>query len=459
MSNKTVLLAFAFLLMSCNSNSQQQVKIISDNGSLKKTIITSTLMESIPYYYNDSLNSIIQFILQKDKATELDLKHPILLFRADKSQKAFVILPGETYSIISNKGKIEFRSQSKDTDVTRISNFFSTLQDKTGEVRYTPFSGIKKKEFKTAEELKNYLVNLTKLRNEFANSEIEFLKKSIYVDYILKNLTWLNYNNYYELNPQYGNLNGTKNELIDSINRHPENLGIFFFRICAINSFYYLKGNWDFNEMDYDLIKKHYSGEVQAFLLAHLLRVFIDKNNSVAFNSLLNRYIQDVPNSNYLKLIDTSFFKELPQVAINENIVADINGEEISLDKILKLNQGKIVLIDLWASWCLPCIEEFEKSAKLKNLYLGRAFKIIYVSMDKDKNAWINFFKKNQMFMNGQNSYWLMANFGSSLAKQYNIITIPRYMLIGKDGKIISADAPRPSDPQLKKIIDMHLKK
>ncbi|RDB05083.1 hypothetical protein DVG78_16085 [Runella aurantiaca] len=47
----------------------------------------------------------------------------------------------------------------------------------------------------------------------------------------------------------------------------------------------------------------------------------------------------------------------------------------------------------------------------------------------------------------------------SEIAKQFNLSSIPRYVLIGKDGKVFSADAPRPGDPKLRKLFDELLKK
>ena len=59
--------------------------------------------------------------------------------------------------------------------------------------------------------------------------------------------------------------------------------------------------------------------------------------------------------------------------------------------------------------------------------------------------------------MENDNSF-LLLNFDRSLfAKQYNIYTIPRYILINKVGELINDDTPRPSDPKLKELIDKNL--
>lgn len=53
----------------------------------------------------------------------------------------------------------------------------------------------------------------------------------------------------------------------------------------------------------------------------------------------------------------------------------------------------------------------------------------------------------------------LFASGWSDIAKVYEIKGIPRFMVFGKDGKIVNTDAPRPSDPELKELIDTELKK
>lgn len=47
----------------------------------------------------------------------------------------------------------------------------------------------------------------------------------------------------------------------------------------------------------------------------------------------------------------------------------------------------------------------------------------------------------------------------SAIAKQFNISSIPRYVVIGKNGKVINANAPRPSDPKIRELFDELLKK
>ncbi|MFV0289407.1 MAG: TlpA family protein disulfide reductase [Mangrovibacterium sp.] len=131
----------------------------------------------------------------------------------------------------------------------------------------------------------------------------------------------------------------------------------------------------------------------------------------------------------------------------------DINGKMVSLSE----QRGKVVLIDVWATWCKPCNNEIPHLAKLEEYYHGKNIVFMGVSLDEEKNfqKWKDFVKEEklggiQLFANG---------FKSDIATYYGIHAIPRFILIDQEGKVVSIDAPRPSNPELKKYIDKLLNK
>jgi hypothetical protein len=93
-------------------------------------------------------------------------------------------------------------------------------------------------------------------------------------------------------------------------------------------------------------------------------------------------------------------------------------------------------------------------SKKLQKDYANKGINFIYISTDENPAAWERASKKIEL--SESESYLLPKN--SSLTKQFKITSIPRYMIISKDGKVINADAPRPSDPKIRKIFDDLLK-
>ena len=130
----------------------------------------------------------------------------------------------------------------------------------------------------------------------------------------------------------------------------------------------------------------------------------------------------------------------------------DVNGKMVSLSDF----KGKVVLVDVWATWCGPCKREIPHLVKLEKEMHGSDFVVIGVSVDeaKDKQKWLDFVKEK-----GMGGVQLLASGWSKITKDYKINGIPRFMLFDKKGNVVSVDAPRPSNPELKKLIEAELKK
>jgi thiol-disulfide isomerase/thioredoxin len=132
-------------------------------------------------------------------------------------------------------------------------------------------------------------------------------------------------------------------------------------------------------------------------------------------------------------------------------------GNTYKLDSLVASRKGRMLYIDCWASWCVPCLAEMKNSQVLQAAYKGRAIDFVYLSLDKDKKAWLTA-EKNLKLMNESNSFWVWDHFNSDFAKKQTITSIPRYMLIAADGKPISLDAPYPSDTKLKLLIEKYIR-
>jgi thiol-disulfide isomerase/thioredoxin len=126
-----------------------------------------------------------------------------------------------------------------------------------------------------------------------------------------------------------------------------------------------------------------------------------------------------------------------------------------SFDSLLIRHKNKLILLDFWASWCGPCRAEMPGSKRLQQQYAGKSIAFVDVSTDGVISDWQK--AAQEEGLNTTNSYLLLNADQSPLVKQYHINAIPRYILVGKDGKIINADAPRPTDPKLRLMIDQNL--
>lgn len=119
--------------------------------------------------------------------------------------------------------------------------------------------------------------------------------------------------------------------------------------------------------------------------------------------------------------------------------------------------KGKYVYIDNWATWCGPCRMEIPFLQKIEEKYHGKNIEFVSISIDEMKNhdKWKTFVKEKQL-----GGVQLMADkdWSSDFIRAFDINSIPRFILIGPDGKVVDADAKRPSDPGLTTQLDELLK-
>jgi len=142
-----------------------------------------------------------------------------------------------------------------------------------------------------------------------------------------------------------------------------------------------------------------------------------------------------------------------PGVQGYEFTYKDINGKDVSFSDF----KGKYVYIDAWATWCAPCKKEIPYLKQLEKDFHGKNIVFLSISMDKqkDKAKWEAFVKEKKL---GGVQLITDNAFDTRIARDYKIKTIPRFLLFDTEGKIIDADAKRPSNPalkqQLKKLLN-----
>lgn len=144
----------------------------------------------------------------------------------------------------------------------------------------------------------------------------------------------------------------------------------------------------------------------------------------------------------------TLYAKGLP--AYNFSLY-DTKGNLYSLDDL----KGKVVVLDIWAMWCAPCLAEKPMFLQVEEEYEHRD-DIVFIGISVDgldrRDVWKDFVAKK-----GWKSVELLSNYDESIMKYYKIQGIPRFMIFDKDGKIVTVDAPRPTTPAFKKLIEQTL--
>lgn len=117
------------------------------------------------------------------------------------------------------------------------------------------------------------------------------------------------------------------------------------------------------------------------------------------------------------------------------------DGKEVKLSDL----KGKNVYIDVWATWCGPCIKEIPSLQKMEAKYHDENVEFVSVSIDKesDREKWMKFVEQREL---GGTQIMTKNAWRSEIAQQYNIDGIPRFIMVDANGALVSADAPRPSN-------------
>lgn len=119
--------------------------------------------------------------------------------------------------------------------------------------------------------------------------------------------------------------------------------------------------------------------------------------------------------------------------------LTDPNGNPVSLSAL----KGKYVLIDFWASWCQPCMVEMPNVIEQYNTYKDKGFEIIGVSLDRERDAWLNTIEEKGM--NWLHGWDMESETPGAVAEKYQVQGIPHTVLVDKEGKIIANNLRGPA--------------
>lgn len=118
----------------------------------------------------------------------------------------------------------------------------------------------------------------------------------------------------------------------------------------------------------------------------------------------------------------------------------DQQGKSLSLASF----KGQTLLVDIWGTWCAPCIAEMPYLAALQKEYANRKdVRIMSIACDKKAERWKDYLAKHPTTWH---QYLITEQGNKMLDDVYFCEGIPRFIIIDKQGNFITADAMRPSD-------------
>ena len=124
----------------------------------------------------------------------------------------------------------------------------------------------------------------------------------------------------------------------------------------------------------------------------------------------------------------------------------------------LKDFKGKLVYIEIWATWCGPCIKEQPALIQLIKDYKGKNIEFVSISIDvkNDYEKWRKMVDNKNV---GGTQLIADKSLQSDFMKAFSVGLIPRSILLDENGKIINAHAPRPSAAETTEYINSFLNK
>jgi thiol-disulfide isomerase/thioredoxin len=220
----------------------------------------------------------------------------------------------------------------------------------------------------------------------------------------------------------------------------------------------YVFGYWKFNQVKnvQDLQAAHYSENIPLITNKEIKTLYIlQKMKEITKYEDFVKYVQPYKNLFTKAALKATYQKKYEELYLfakgtpgYDFELKDVHNKTYTLSDF----KGKVVVIDIWAMWCAPCLQEKPVMEKIAEGYHDRN-DIVFVGVSVDnlhrREVWADFVKRK-----GFTSIELLSNFSESIYKYYKIEGIPRFMIFDKEGKIVTVDAPRPSNPKFKKLID-----
>ncbi|GAB2569668.1 TlpA family protein disulfide reductase [Spirosoma areae] len=203
------------------------------------------------------------------------------------------------------------------------------------------------------------------------------------------------------------------------------------------------------------LARKHLTGRPYQYALARLLVENCDKTTPSSVRAVFGLLSATPDPAGYVAVVKTRCGevmarKDEPAATVADKkkpidpyafSFANQTGQPVTFDDF----KGKVIYVDVWASWCGPCRAEFPFSRQLHDRLTKKQqdqVVFLYLSIDDTEDAW----KKalGTLQLSGEQG-WSKGGWKSRIVQYFGIQSIPRYLLINKAGKVVDAEAKRPS--------------
>ncbi|XCF04995.1 TlpA disulfide reductase family protein [Tamlana crocina] len=447
--NKIVFMACAMALIGCKEQAKQEYAIISGNitNKLPNDLTINSYDQSFSEALDISADGSFTDTLNTNGASYIlyDGKNPVFLH----------VEPGYQLNIDYNAADFENSLKISGTG-SEASNYLTEKRKQeqqffgNAQSTYTlNETDYKAKLLTMKKEQESFLKDYKNIPENFAEKE----KRNIHYTYLRLLSVYEAAHSQFTGNPSFKVSDNFLNELDNLDYNNGEDFEFSMHYKFLVSNHYKLKADSiskaDGSASDLTYLKTVAKAENETIkngLLFDFANMGLSRStNPDEVYKLFTEHSTDKKNNEiieekYKKLTALDVGKPSPKF----NNYKNYEGGTTSLDDL----KGKYVYIDVWATWCGPCIMQIPALKEVEEKYHDKNIEFVSISIDKasDFDKWKIMVEEKDL-----KGVQLFADkdWTSSFVKDYGIQGIPRFILIDPQGNIVDTNAPRPSDPAL----------
>ena len=454
---KKYLIFLVFLFISCSKVPNARITFsgnIKNNSEdiLKVSNYNSTLKQQIPI---DSLGNFRGLVeVETDGYYFFQVGRSYTTVRFKKGQNVHVSIDAsDFFKSIIYSGDLK---KENNYNVSK-SKLRANLVGDTKEYFVVPLNDFLPKIKKTRDTLFSLLAN-----SELSQKDTELEKRLIKYEYLQ---TYNNYKKFYNYHKKVDPVlpddyfdpilgMNTDDDEIFRYSRAYRNLIIENFRLSSKIA---LSKDTSLTIIDFvkNKISDLKSADIREQIASMLIREIREENENIDddYDKIMTLLVSDRMKEKLTLRYKSAISTTSGTASVDFNY-ENFDGGSISLQEL----RGKLLYIDVWATWCGPCIKEMPALKELVKEYAKKDIEFVSISIDgkNDYDKWKKMVPEKNV---GGIQLYDAEGLDSDFMKAFSVSLIPRFMMIDSEGKIITAKAPRPSSKDVRKFIDSHLDK